>query len=137
MPELKRRQIRWSEPEEFPKIIADKLAICRVYRNFVDNALKYGGDQMLEIKIGYNESDSYHILSLSDDGVGITEEYKEKIFKQFQRHETSKGTAGTGLGLAVVKEVAERHQGQAWMENDRQGGKAFYISISKNLKSTS
>jgi len=136
-PELKLRKIKWSEPEDLPKVIADKLALCRVFRNLVDNALKYGGDEMREVNIGYEETDSFHVLSFGDDGVGITEEGQKKIFELFQRHETSKGKAGTGLGLAVVREVAKRHEGRAWIVSGAHRGKTFYISISKNLNPTS
>lgn len=130
---LRRRRIRWSEPDILPEITADRLGLIRILRNFVDNALKYGGDNLLEIKIGYKEDKAFHLFSFSDDGVGIKEEDKEKIFKRFQRNETSKGKAGSGLGLAIVKEIAERHQGEAWAETNTNKGTTFYISISKDL----
>ena len=130
---LRRRRIRWSEPDILPEITADRLGLIRIFRNFVDNALKYGGDNLLEIKIGYKEDKAFHLFSFSDDGVGIKEEDKEKIFKRFQRNETSKGKAGSGLGLAIVKEIAERHQGEAWAETNTNKGTTFYISISKDL----
>ena len=100
----------------------------------MDNALKYGGDGMMEIRIGFKEDAAFHILSVSDDGIGIKDGDKEKIFERFQRDETSRGIAGSGLGLAIVKETAERHQGRAWMENGKKGGTTFYFSISKDLK---
>ena len=130
---MESRQINWSEPDLLPEIMGDKMAVSRVFRNFVDNALKYGGDGMMEIRIGYKEDAAFHILSVSDDGIGIKEEDKEKIFERFQRDETSRGIAGSGLGLAIVKETAERHQGRAWMENEKKGVTTFYISISKDL----
>lgn len=132
---LQQRQIRWSEPETMPEIIADRLALSRVFRNFVDNALKYGGEELFEIKIGYKEDRKFHIFSFSDDGVGIKTGDKEKIFEMFQRNETSKGTSGAGLGLTIVKQIAERHGGQVWMNNNGKKGTAFYISISKDLQS--
>ncbi|MFH1489393.1 MAG: GAF domain-containing protein, partial [Pseudomonadota bacterium] len=68
---LEKRQIRWSEPDTIPEIRADRLAISRALWNFADNALKYGGDEMHEIKIGYEQTNGYHVLSFSDDGIGI------------------------------------------------------------------
>ena len=130
---LRNRQIRWSEPDILPEITADRLGLMRIFRNFVDNALKYGGDNLLEIKIGYKEDNTFHIFSFSDDGVGIKGEDKNKLFKLFQRSETSKGKAGSGLGLAIVKEITERHQGEAWVETNTNKGTTFYISISKDL----
>ncbi|UCB48890.1 MAG: HAMP domain-containing histidine kinase, partial [Deltaproteobacteria bacterium] len=130
---LKERQIVWSEPEVMPEIWADRIALSRVFRNLLDNALKYGGKGLLEIKIGYEENGRDHVFSVSDDGVGIEAGEEEKIFDVFQRNETSKGTDGSGLGLAIVKEIAKRHGGQVWTDNQREKGSAFYISISKNL----
>jgi len=130
---LKKRRIRWSEPDIIPEITADRLDLVRIFRNFVDNALKYGGEDLHEIKIGYKEDKTFHVFSFSDDGVGIKGEDKEKLFKLFQRSETSKGKAGSGLGLAIVKEIAERHQGEVWVETNTNKGATFYISISKDL----
>jgi K+-sensing histidine kinase KdpD len=130
---LNERQIKWSEPDILPEIVSDRLSLIRVFGNFVDNALKYGGDDMLEIKVGYQENEAFHVFSFSDDGVGIKGDDKENIFELFQRHETSKGKAGSGLGLSIVKEIAQRHMGEAWVETNSEKGITFYISISKDL----
>jgi len=126
---LDERGIKWSEPVILPEIIADRLSLLRVFQNFVDNALKYGGKDLLEIEIGHKERDGFHIFSFSDDGVGIKGEDKEDIFELFHRNETSCGTDGSGLGLAIVKEIAERHRGKAWVDLDKRKGTTFYISI--------
>jgi light-regulated signal transduction histidine kinase (bacteriophytochrome) len=128
------RQITWSEPEEIPQVKADRLALIRVFRNLVDNALKYGGPDLSEIKIGYEESDDFHIFPISDDGQGIDEGNLEKIFGVFQRCQTQESPEGTGLGLAIVKEIAEKHGGTARAECRFGKGVTFYISISKSLK---
>ncbi|MGD8985297.1 MAG: ATP-binding protein [Desulfobacteraceae bacterium] len=133
---LKQRQIKWSEPETLPEIVADKLALSRVFRNLLDNALKYGGDELFQIKIGHEENEGFHLFSFSDDGVGIKEGDKKKIFEAFQRSETSRGIPGSGLGLAIIREIAERHQGRAWIVSREKEGTTFYISISKDLKTT-
>ena len=129
---LKQRQIKWLEPDILPDIMADRLSLLRVFQNFVDNALKYGGNELSEIKIGYEEKNGYHVFSFSDDGVGI-KKGEEKIFDPFQRNETSKGTDGSGLGLAIVKEIAERHQGQVWIDTGSKIGTTFHVSFSTDL----
>jgi signal transduction histidine kinase len=131
--QLDLRQIRWSQPEGVPDICGHRSSILRALRNLVDNALKYGGDALSEIRIGYEASDEFHTLSVSDDGVGIKKEDPEKIFGLFQRHETSRGIEGTGLGLAIVKEVAEQHGGRAWVESGPEKGITFHLSISRHL----
>jgi PAS domain S-box-containing protein len=126
------RRIKWSHPKRPPVIKADRLSLLRVLRNLVDNALKYGGEELKEIKIGYQVDDEDHILSVYNDGAGIKSEDSQNIFKQFSRQKSSK-VEGTGLGLAIVKEIAERHNGKVWVESPKTKGATFYLSISKKL----
>jgi light-regulated signal transduction histidine kinase (bacteriophytochrome) len=126
------RQIGWSQPESIPAIKADRLSILRMLRNLVDNAFKYGGADLSEISIGYEESDEFHILSVRDNGLGIRKKDFKKIFGTFERTQTSMGIEGTGLGLAIVKEIAEQHGGKVWVEPGPKKGTSFYASIQKN-----
>ena len=127
------RQIEWLEPESKVDFRADRLSILRVFRNLIDNALKYGGDQLRKIWIEYEESEIFHIFSVSNDGAGIKEMDSEKIFELFQRHESSRGTEGAGLGLTIVKEIVERHGGKVWVAPGCRNEITFNLSISKNL----
>lgn len=131
--QLHSRAIRWLEPAANPRIKMDSLSLIRVLRNLVENALKYGGETLSEIKIGYRETDSHHVLSVKDDGIGIQEEDSKKIFGLFKRRKSSRGIEGAGLGLAIVKEIAEQHKGEAWVERNKGRGMAFFMSISKDL----
>ena len=133
-PRLNIRQIKWLEPAYLPEIKADRLSILRVLRNLFDNAFKYGGDDLSEISIGYEESDEFHILSVRDNGIGIRKKDFKKIFGTFQRTQTSRGIQGTGLGLAIVQEIAEQHSGEVWVEPGPEKGISFYLSISKDLQ---
>jgi PAS domain S-box-containing protein len=131
--QLNIRQIDLVEPENIPDVRADKLSILRVFRNFVDNALKYGGETLRKIEISYNNTNDSHIFSIYDDGIGLKDEDSKDIFGLFKRRETSRGIDGTGLGLAIVKEIAERHQGKVWIEYGAIKGITFNISFSKFL----
>jgi signal transduction histidine kinase len=99
----------------------------------VDNALKYGGDQLSKIWMGYEESEDFHIFEVGNDGSELKEMDSEKIFDPFQRHESSKGTEGSGLGLTIVKEIAERHGGTVWVTVGCRHEITFHLSISKTL----
>jgi PAS domain S-box-containing protein len=127
------RQIEWMEPETIVNIKADRMSTIRVFRNFVDNALKYGGDALSEIRIGYEASDEFHTFSVSDNGVGIGGDDYKKIFELFRRDQTSKAIEGAGLGLAIIREIAERHGGKVWAEPGQHKGMTFHITISKDL----
>lgn len=132
-PQFKKRRICWVEPEGIPTVRADRLSLARVFRNLVDNALKYGGDKLSEIEVDYRESADFHIFSVRDDGVGLKEKSDSGIFTHFSRRETGRNIEGTGLGLSIVKEIAELHHGAAWMDPVAEKGAAFCISLSKNL----
>jgi PAS domain S-box-containing protein len=132
-PQLAGRQIRWLEPERIPEVSADRTSMVRVLRNLVDNALKYGGHDLSEIRISYQESEDSHILSVEDDGIGLKDEDAKMLFGPFKRKRMAGQVEGAGLGLAIVKEIAEQHKGRVWLEPDIKKGAAFHVSISKNL----
>jgi signal transduction histidine kinase len=130
---LTQRQIEFTASGILPVIKADRLALSRVLRNLVQNALKYGGEKLDEIKVGYTESDTFHILSIQDNGVGIPEGECENIFVFLKQGTNASGKEGFGFGLAIVKEIAEQHGGNAWCEPAAQAGVEFFISVSKEL----
>ena len=131
--QLERREIHWSGPHEDAEMHADRLSLLRALRNMVDNALKYGGENLSEIKVEYHESDDFHILSVSDNGIGLQGRDYESLFAAFRRDDSSKGVEGAGLGLAIVREIAERHGGRVWARPGENKGATFYMSVSKNL----
>jgi len=132
-PRLTIRQIDLLEPELVPKITADKLSMIRIFRNLVDNALKYGGEALSEIRVGYRDSADAHVIFVSDNGAGIRDVEYENLFKAFRRNDSAKAVEGAGLGLAIVREIAERHGGRVWAEAGEHKGATFYLSVSKDL----
>jgi PAS domain S-box-containing protein len=132
-PQLTVRGIDWLEPDAMPGIRADRISMLRVFRNLVDNALKYGGQELSEVRIDYERFEEFHIFSVADNGIGVKTEDAEKIFGVFQRNEASRDTFGTGLGLAIVKEIVERHGGKVWVKPRTGRGTVFYFSILRML----
>jgi PAS domain S-box-containing protein len=115
------REITWSEPDYIPEIKADRLS--------------YGGEALSEINIGHKEFRESHILSVKDNGIGIKEKGNHQdVFGSFIRSKTSKDIEGSGLGLTIVKEIAEKHGGEVWLEPGQDRGITFYISIPKYLQ---
>ena len=133
-PQLRKRGIQWTEAKtKVPPIRADLNALLRVYRNLVDNALKYGGKDLSEINLGYNASETHHILSVQNDGEIIPAEETVSIFEIFKRCKDEAMPAGTGLGLATVKEIARHHKGDSWVISSSTKKTTFYFSIAQNL----
>jgi signal transduction histidine kinase len=132
-PELNARKIAWFEPDKDPEIYADKMSMTRVLQNLVGNALKYGGEELSQIRVGYAESADSHVISVTDNGVGLEEESLTRIFRPFERGATGKKIGGSGLGLAIVEEIARHHGGGAWVESQRGKKTTFFIKIAKDL----
>lgn len=131
---LNQRHIEWIEPETMPEIMGDKLSILRVFRNLIDNALKYGGEKLSRIIIGFTEGKGAYTFFVKDDGVGLGVENSGRLFELFQRYKTSKGIEGSGLGLAIVKEITERHQGKVRVESEPEKGTTFYLSFPVTIR---
>jgi PAS domain S-box-containing protein len=132
---LSLHRVAWTQEEAIPDIHADRVGMIRILRNLVDNALKYGGEELGEIRIGYADSGVFHLFSVQDDGVGVSREKSERIFGLFQRdRETTNGVEGSGLGLAIVKEIVERHGGKVWVEPGEGKGTTFCFTIAKALE---
>lgn len=122
-----------------PTLICDRLKLSQGLDNLLRNAVRYGRsvEHPVLIEISAGETDSTYVFTIADNGPGIDPKYHEKIFGLFQRLDSSAG--GTGVGLTIVKRVADLHHGMACVESSPGLGARFSISISisKNIKPTS
>ncbi|MEQ8905344.1 ATP-binding protein [Ekhidna sp.] len=117
---------------EIPRIEADKDLIRQVFNNLIGNAIKYSSTKenpKIEVE-GKNEG-TETIISIKDNGVGFDEEYADKLFKIFQRLHDADEFEGTGVGLAIVKKIVDRHGGRVWAEAELDKGATFYIALPK------
>ena len=111
-----------------PPIQADQTRLKQVFENLIVNATKYASsDAPLEIDIRFETHPEVARISISDNGPGIPEEYREQIFNLFQRLDTS--VQGTGVGLSIVRRVIEIHHGKIWIEDSESGGAMFCIEF--------
>ena len=131
--QLSERNINWTVPKSISKVQADKMAILRIIRNFVDNALKYGGKRLSDIEICYNESDKFHIISVSNNGNLLSAEDYQDFFVPFKRNDTANMAEGAGLGLAIIKELVGLHRGDVWCESDGKTWVIFKFTIAKSI----
>ena len=130
---IQSRHIHWSAPEHLPVIRVDRVSLERVFRNLVDNTLKYGGKGLKEIRIDFRETELSWIVSVSDDGKGINTENPDRVFGLYRRIDSGRKIEGLGLGLAIVKEIAEKHKGEVWAEPGPLGGASISVSFSKEM----
>jgi two-component system, OmpR family, sensor kinase len=105
---------------------ADRLRLEQALGNLVDNALRHGGD---EITLEATRRDGWLELHVRDSGNGLAEEFLTRAFDRFTRADVARGRGGSGLGLSIVKTIAESHAGTAHIENADAGGADAWLSI--------
>lgn len=116
--------------DALPKVRATRTLLQQVFQNLIGNAIKYAKPaQLLTIKISATREKKAWRFSVSDNGIGISEEYHQKIFVIFQRLHTHSEHPGSGIGLAICKKIVEFHGGKIWVESDGQSGSTFHFTI--------
>lgn len=115
--------------ENLPRIMGDYEKITWVINNLISNAIKYtnAGDS---ISINASVKQDMMHISVKDTGIGIPDEYKEKIFDKFVKVDSNDyESTGTGLGLAIAQEIVEIHRGSIWCESEIDVGSTFTFTI--------
>jgi signal transduction histidine kinase len=113
-----------------PVVIGDSTLLRQAISNLVDNAIKYtpsGG----EVSVGMKVSKKEAVIYIADTGIGISAEDQIRLFEKFHRikRRETREVSGTGLGLALVKSIVERHGGRVWVESEMNKGSTFYIAL--------
>jgi PAS domain S-box-containing protein len=116
--------------EQMPTIIGDVYRIQQLFQNLLSNALKSIDKAEGRIQIKAEETEEKWLFSITDNGKGISDTYKDKIFEMFQSIEDSQNKA-TGIGLAIVKKIVEFYQGKIWFESQLGKGSTFYFTLKK------
>ena len=117
---------------ELPDVMGDASQLQRVFLNLISNAIKFRKqDEPLKIDISAykHEDNNEYVVSVKDNGIGIEEQYSERIFTIFQRLHTREEYKGTGIGLSIVKRIIERHGGRIWIESEFGEGSNFYFTL--------
>lgn len=117
--------------EPLPVVMGDATQLGQIFQNLLVNAIKFHGKRTPQIHISVKEAATAWVFSVVDNGIGIAEEYFDRIFIIFQRLHTSDEYGGTGIGLAICKKIAERHGGHIWLESVIGQGSTFYFSVLK------
>jgi two-component system, chemotaxis family, sensor kinase Cph1 len=116
-----------------PAIKGDSVMITQVFTNLINNAVKYSSrSNPSVVKVNGVASKDEIVYSIEDNGVGIDVNYYARVFELFKRMDNVKDFDGTGVGLAIVKRIVEKHKARIWFESTLGVGTIFYISF-KNL----
>jgi light-regulated signal transduction histidine kinase (bacteriophytochrome) len=116
--------------EPMPSARCDPALIRQVWINLLANAIKFSAvrEEPLIEAGGYADG-AHDVYYVKDNGVGFDMRYREKLFGVFERLHSAKEFPGTGVGLAIVKRVVERHGGRVWAEGRVDAGATFYFAM--------
>ncbi|GAB2691600.1 ATP-binding protein [Mucilaginibacter koreensis] len=118
--------------QDTPEIKGDPTMVNQVFTNLLNNAVKYSSRSAApKVIVNGTENDYEIIYSIKDNGVGIDVNYYNRIFDLFKRMDNVQDYEGTGVGLAIVKRIVEKHKGRIWLESELGVGTIFYVSFTK------
>lgn len=128
-------QLVFNSPGNIPKITGDSKRLQQVFKNILSNAVKYspdGGTVTTSLRI----SQGHVFVWIKDEGIGIPPQDQEKIFNRFYRVDDSdrRIPGGLGLGLTLVQEIVNAHQGRVWVESALGKGSTFFVELPINCQ---
>jgi signal transduction histidine kinase len=115
-----------------PTVLADAGQVQQLFQNLLSNALKFHApDQAPEVRVSAErmDGDGMWRIAVADNGVGIAAADQQRVFEVFRRLHTREEYEGTGIGLAVVQRIVERHGGRVWLESAPGEGTTFYFTL--------
>jgi PAS domain S-box-containing protein len=133
--DTKERTIVW-KIEQLPSVWGDRSLLRMVLVNLISNAVKFSSartEAKIEIGCGPDENDET-VIFVRDNGAGFNPKYTKKLFGVFQRLHSHEEFEGTGIGLANVQRIIQRHGGRAWAEGVVDGGATFSFSIPQQIE---
>lgn len=114
---------------ELPEMKGDRRMLFQLWANLLSNAFKYSAEKEAPVvEVGTKNIGGIEVYYVKDNGIGIKTDYKEKVFETFIRAVGSR-FKGSGIGLAIVKKIVEKHRGKVWVESEPDNGSEFYFYL--------
>jgi len=120
--------------DALPPVYMGEAHLQQVLQNLIANALKYRDRNPPRVHISAVRHSADWCFSVTDNGIGIDPQYKDKIFGVFKRLHTDRNYGGTGIGLAICKRVVERYGGRIWVESQPGKGATFFFTVPRRAQ---
>jgi light-regulated signal transduction histidine kinase (bacteriophytochrome) len=120
---------------ELPPIECDETLMYQLLYNLIDNAIKFHDTRRTVIRINCITSETMHVIAVSDNGIGIPDQYHERIFNVFQRLHGRHEYDGTGIGLSISRKIVDQLGGRLWVESLPGAETTFYFSLPRHPSS--
>ena len=115
--------------EELPWVVGDPAQLTRVFQNLLLNSIRYRGDEAPRIHIRAEADGREWRFSVRDNGIGIDPQYSEKIFGIFKYLHARDKYPGSGMGLAICRQIVSRHEGRIWVDSALGKGATFCFTL--------
>jgi PAS domain S-box-containing protein len=115
--------------DPLPPVLADDMQMVQLFQNLIANAVKFRGREPPQVHVSARQEREEWVFSVRDNGIGIEPQYFDQVFVIFQRLHSREDYPGSGAGLAVCKNIVERHGGRIWVESELGKGSTFYFTI--------
>jgi light-regulated signal transduction histidine kinase (bacteriophytochrome) len=115
-----------------PILKANPTQILQLMQNLIGNALKFHGQLPPRIEVAARQQDTVWLFSVRDNGIGIDQTHRNRIFEVFKRLHSADAYSGTGIGLAICRRIIELHGGRIWVESELGKGSVFYFTLPAN-----
>lgn len=115
--------------DALPVVSADRVKLMQVLQNLIGNAIKFRGEQPLQIRVSAEQREGSWCFSVQDNGIGFEPERAEQIFGMFRRLHPAERYSGSGIGLAITKRIIESHNGRIWAESEPGCGATFRFTL--------
>jgi len=121
--------------EDMPILNADPAQMLQLFQNLISNSIKFRKEGAIPvIKIAAIKDNEHWLFSVEDNGIGIDQQYAEKVFVIFKKLHSKAKFEGTGIGLAIAKKIVEHHGGRIWFESAPGKGTTFYFTLQSDSK---
>jgi light-regulated signal transduction histidine kinase (bacteriophytochrome) len=117
------------EAGRLPRLRGDRAQLDRAFRNLISNAIKYRGEGEPWVEVSAERSGDDWVFCVADNGIGFEQKEAERIFDIFQRLHPRRLYPGFGIGLALVRDIIERHGGRVWVTSVPSHGSRFYAAL--------
>jgi signal transduction histidine kinase len=117
------------EADPLPRVSAEVPLLTTVFQNLIGNAMKFHGAEPPHVRVTVRRDGDFWEFAVADNGIGIDDEYAERIFVIFQRLHNKADYPGTGIGLAMCRKIVEYHGGRIWLDTKVESGSRFCFTL--------
>jgi PAS domain S-box-containing protein len=119
-------------PREWPTLSANRTRMAELFANLISNAVKYNDKSHKLVELGWEERAGEFVFWVRDNGIGIEERYRDRIFELFERLDPAEDPESTGAGLAICKRIVTEMGGRIWVDSEVGAGSTFHFSVPKS-----